>query len=94
MSPPAWVLVAAWVAPTSPRRGLPPALERLARGGLVARGVVYVVVGALAVQVARGHHGDQADKQGALQAVVRQPLGKLLVLALTRASPATRPGVW
>jgi hypothetical protein len=56
--------------------------------------VVYVVVGALAVQVARGHHGDQADKQGALQAVVRQPLGKLLVLALTRASPATRPGVW
>lgn len=57
-------------------------LERLARAGLVARGLLYFVVAALAVQVARGHSEARADKQGALQAVVRQPLGRVLVLFL------------
>lgn len=57
-------------------------LERLARAGLVARGLLYLVVAFLAVQVARGDNGERADKQGALEAVVRQPLGKLLVLGL------------
>ena len=57
-------------------------LERLARAGLAARGLLYVVVAALAVQVARGHKEARADKQGALQAVVRQPLGRVLVLLL------------
>ena len=57
-------------------------LERLARAGLVARGVLYVVVAILALQVAGGHGEARADKQGALQTVVRQPLGRLLVLAL------------
>jgi hypothetical protein len=57
-------------------------LERLARAGLVARGLLYVVVAALAVQVARGHQEAQADKQGALETVVRQPLGRVLVLLL------------
>jgi len=56
-------------------------LERLARAGLVARGVVYLVVGLLALQIARGHE-EEADKQGAMQAVVRQPFGRVLVLAL------------
>lgn len=57
-------------------------LERLARAGLAARGVVYVVVGLLALQVARGDRQERADKQGAMQAVVRQPLGRVLVLGL------------
>jgi len=57
-------------------------LEGLARGGLAARGVLYLVVAALAVQVARGHGDERADKQGAMQAVVRQPLGQLLLLVL------------
>ena len=56
-------------------------LERLARAGLVARGLLYVVVAVLALRVAQGS-GAQADKQGALQTVVRQPLGRLLVLLL------------
>jgi hypothetical protein len=57
-------------------------LERLARAGLVARGLLYVVVAVLALQVARGHSNTRADKQGALHTVVRQPLGKVLVLLL------------
>lgn len=59
-------------------------LAGLARAGLVARGLVYMVVGILAVQVAagRGQAQAQADKQGALQTVVRQPFGRVLVLLL------------
>jgi hypothetical protein len=57
-------------------------LERLARAGLVARGLLYVVVGILATQVAAGHNETRADKQGALQAVVRQPFGRVLVLLM------------
>ena len=57
-------------------------LEGLARAGLAARGLLYLVVAALAVQVARGEGGTRADKQGALHAVAREPLGKVLVLAL------------
>lgn len=57
-------------------------LERLARAGLVARGLLYLVVAVLATQVALGRNGAQADKQGALQAVVHQPFGRLLVLLL------------
>lgn len=57
-------------------------LEGLARAGLAARGVLYLVVAGLAVQVARGHGNERADKQGAMQAVVRQPLGRFLLLVL------------
>jgi hypothetical protein len=57
-------------------------LHGWARGGLVARGAIYMVVAVLAFQVARGHAHDRMDKQGALQAVVRQPLGGLLVVTL------------
>ena len=57
-------------------------LERLARAGLVARGLLYLIIAALALQIARGDAGTRADKQGALQAVVRQPLGTVLVLLL------------
>jgi hypothetical protein len=57
-------------------------LQRLARAGLVARGLLYVVVGILATQVAAGHNEARPDKQGALQAVVSQPFGRALVLLL------------
>ena len=57
-------------------------LERMARAGLVARGLLYGVVAVLAVRVAQGHQDVQPDKQGALQTVVRQPLGRVLVLLL------------
>jgi hypothetical protein len=57
-------------------------LRRLARAGLVARGLLYVVVAVLASQVAAGHNEARADKQGALQAVVRQPFGRALMLLL------------
>ena len=59
-----------------------PWLARVARAGLVARGLLYLVVAALALRVATGHDDVRSDKQGALQAVVRQPFGRVLVLLL------------
>jgi len=57
-------------------------LEGLARAGLATRGVLYLVIAALAVQLARGAGDERADKQGALRAVARQPLGRVLVLLM------------
>ena len=56
--------------------------KRLARFGMVARGVLYVVVALLALRIATGNFDERADKQGAMQAVVRQPFGKVLVAIL------------
>ncbi len=53
--------------------------KRLARFGMVARGTLYIVVALLALRVATGDFDERADKQGALQAVVRQPFGSVLV---------------
>lgn len=56
-------------------------LDGVGLAGLAARGVLYVAVGILALQVAFGDH-ERADREGALQAVARQPLGRMLVLVL------------
>lgn len=60
-----------------------PQFAWLARGGLAARGVVYIVVGALAIQLALGDSGGQTtDHQGALKEVAQQPFGKVLLAVL------------
>jgi hypothetical protein len=58
------------------------ALRWLARAGLAARGAMYVIVGWIAVQVAFGHSGQQADKTGALQEVGATPVGGVLLWLL------------
>lgn len=50
-----------------------------ARCGLAARGVLYVLVGVLAVRVAFGAGGEEADRTGALQELADKPLGGFLV---------------
>ena len=59
-----------------------PLVRGLGRSGMVARGALYLVVALLAVRVAQGRDGERADKEGALQAVARQPVGKLLLVLL------------
>jgi hypothetical protein len=49
--------------------------QLLARAGLVARGVIYVLIGWVAILVAAGSKGHQADQQGALQLLAGTPLG-------------------
>ncbi|HVF21178.1 MAG TPA: DUF1206 domain-containing protein [Mycobacteriales bacterium] len=54
------------------------------RAGLVARGVIYTVIGILAVRIAFGAGGgEEADKDGAFEVLSRHPLGRvgLVVLA-------------
>ena len=55
-------------------------LERLARAGLVARGVVYGLIGILAIKVAFGSGGETTDQQGALKSIAGQPFGKVLLV--------------
>ena len=59
-------------------------MRGLARAGLLARGVNYLLVGSLAVQIALGSRGTQADTTGALRAVARHP-GGIVVLWLLAA---------
>ena len=45
--------------------------ERLARLGLATRAAIYLLIGWLAVLVAHGEPGKEADQRGALQEVTR-----------------------
>jgi hypothetical protein len=57
------------------------AVDWLARLGLASRGLVWLVVGLLAIQVARGDN-TKADKNGALRAIADKPLGGVLLVVL------------
>lgn len=54
-------------------------LTILARLGYAARGVVYLVIGGLAVQAALGSGGRTTDSKGALREVLAQPMGQSLL---------------
>ncbi|MEV7007011.1 DUF1206 domain-containing protein [Streptosporangium sp. NPDC051022] len=56
-------------------------LERLARLGLACRGVLYGLIGFLALQIAfgGGSGGKEADKTGAVETVAEQPFGTVLL---------------
>ncbi|MEU0058936.1 DUF1206 domain-containing protein [Streptomyces sp. NPDC006334] len=54
-----------------------------ARAGLTARGVIYLLVGLLALQIAFGENKSQeADRQGALAEISQRPFGSVLLWAL------------
>jgi hypothetical protein len=55
-------------------------LGRLARAGFVARGLVYLIVAVLAIELAIGEKGTNADQQEALRTIAEQPLGEVLLL--------------
>ncbi len=55
--------------------------EWLARGGLVAKGISYGIVGVLAVKLAVGHGGSATSRDGALHALAQESFGRV-VLAL------------
>lgn len=57
--------------------------DTLGRVGLVGRGVLYAVIGVLALQLAFGSPDEQASPQGAIQWIGEQPLGRFLLVALT-----------
>jgi hypothetical protein len=56
-----------------------PWMERLARFGYTAKGVVYIVVGVLATAAAFGKGGDLTDTRGAMRTIELQPFGKIIL---------------
>jgi fumarate reductase subunit D len=54
--------------------------EWLARSGFVARGLIYGIIGILAIEVALGVGGTTTNQQGALKTIARQPFGKVLLI--------------
>jgi hypothetical protein len=59
-----------------------PWVERLARFGLAARGIVYAVIGLLAVQAAFFGRGKTTDTRGAIQAIGEQSRALLALVAV------------
>jgi hypothetical protein len=54
--------------------------EWLARAGLLARGVIYGLIGLLAFELAIGAGGSTTSQQGALHEIAQQPFGKVLLV--------------
>jgi hypothetical protein len=57
-------------------------LDHAVRAGLVAYGVVHLLIGWLAVQLALGEREGEASAQGALTQLSEQPFGRVLVWAV------------
>ena len=56
-----------------------PFVETLTRIGFGARGLIYLVMGIMAIDVARGGSSAPTDKQGALAVIGAQPFGHILL---------------
>jgi uncharacterized protein DUF1206 len=59
--------------------------ELLARAGFAARGLIYVIIGILALKLALGSGGETTDQAGALHTIARQPFGKVLLVLVAIA---------
>jgi hypothetical protein len=65
-----------WRARIEARRAArSPAAAALARAGLTARGIIYLLVGLVAILVAVGQSGREADQAGALKLLASKPVG-------------------
>lgn len=56
--------------------------ERLARAGYVARGVIYLLIGILAIQLARGVSGESPNQEGAMEAIAAQTFGRTILMMI------------
>lgn len=55
-------------------------IEILARCGYAAKGVVYIIIGCLALQVAFGSGGETSGPKGALSEIAGEPFGQFLLV--------------
>jgi hypothetical protein len=68
--------------PADMKAGADTGIRAMARAGFAALGVVYLLVAALAIQVAVGVGGRTTDPRGALQTLVAAPFGRFLLGAI------------
>src|SRR5688500_17457739 len=52
------------------------------RVGLATSGIIYLLIGILAVRIAFGDSDENADQKGAIETIGRQPFGKVLLVLL------------
>ncbi|MBV9259656.1 MAG: DUF1206 domain-containing protein [Ktedonobacteraceae bacterium] len=57
-------------------------MTMFARFGYAAKGVVYLIIGLLAVELAAGRGGAATDQRGALRMIYEQPFGKFLLIVV------------
>jgi hypothetical protein len=67
---------------TGERIAQAPWFEWLARAGLVARGVIYAIIGVLALEMALGAGGETTNQKGALSEIAQQSGGKILLVLM------------
>ncbi|HTZ94299.1 MAG TPA: DUF1206 domain-containing protein [Streptosporangiaceae bacterium] len=72
----------AGVRPAGRRPAHGGAMSVLARTGLAARGMMYGLIGIIAVQIALGSTHRQADRSGALRLVAATPFGSVILWLL------------
>jgi hypothetical protein len=65
------------------RREARPWIEALGRFGYVAKGVVYLIIGTLAVEAALGRGGAATDQRGAMARVAQAPFGHVMLVVLS-----------
>ena len=63
-------------------RAASPALVMLGRAGYAAKGIVYVVIGALAARAAVGAGGATTDTRGAIDVIGNGPMGTTALVAI------------
>jgi hypothetical protein len=56
--------------------------EWLARAGILARGVIYAIIGILAIKLALGDGGETTNQNGALDTISKQPFGTALLILM------------
>jgi hypothetical protein len=59
-----------------------PFMSALARAGLAARGILYALIGIIAIEIAFGHTRQQADRSGAVRLVASTPFGAAILWLL------------
>jgi Domain of Unknown Function (DUF1206) len=57
----------------------------LARAGFIGRGLIYGIIGILALKLALGDGGEATDQQGALRTIAQQSFGELLLILVAVA---------
>jgi hypothetical protein len=57
-------------------------ISGLARAGFVARGILYALIGVIALEIAFDHSRQQADRSGAVRLVAAAPFGSVLLWLL------------
>lgn len=64
---------------TAQKAEFSPLMEAMTRLGYGVRGLIYITMGLLALQVALGRGGAPTDQQGAIAAIGKQPAGLILL---------------